>query len=104
MAGLSPVRGREGARAMFFFPSSKLEYDRHDEDEQKHLLAEVFGGAGWEVPRLLGAMWQAPDFDFDRTGRVDIDEWSKGRSVVLGDAAYCASAGSGTRMALGGAQ
>jgi 2-polyprenyl-6-methoxyphenol hydroxylase-like FAD-dependent oxidoreductase len=103
MAGLYPVRGSDQARAMFFFTSSKLEYDRHNEDEQKQLLADVFAGVGWEVPRLLDAMWQAPDFYFDRTSRVDIDNWSKGRSVLLGDAAHCGSVGMGTSMALVGA-
>jgi len=103
MAGLYPVRGSDEARAMFFFTSPKLQYDRHNEDDQKQLLAEVFAGVGWEVPRLLDAMWQAPDFYFDRTSRVDIDNWSKGRFVLLGDAAYCGSVGMGTSMALVGA-
>ena len=103
MAGLYPVQGSDEARAMFFFTSSKAGYDRHGEDEQKQLLAEVFAGVGWEVPRLLDAMWQAPDFYFDRTSLVDIDIWYKGRAVLLGDAAYCGSVGMGTSMALVGA-
>jgi 2-polyprenyl-6-methoxyphenol hydroxylase-like FAD-dependent oxidoreductase len=59
----------------------------------------------WEVPRLLDAMWDAPDFYFDSISQIKMDRWSMGRVVLLGDAAYCASplSGMGTGMAMVGA-
>jgi 2-polyprenyl-6-methoxyphenol hydroxylase-like FAD-dependent oxidoreductase len=103
MVGLYPVSGRADARAMFFFSGPPPDYDRRDINQQKQLLAETFAGVGWEVPRLLEAMWKAPDFYLDRASRVYLDKWSRGRVVLLGDAAFAGSTGMGTSMALVGA-
>jgi 2-polyprenyl-6-methoxyphenol hydroxylase-like FAD-dependent oxidoreductase len=104
-AGLYPVQGRNMARAMFFFSSPPLHYHRHDVQQQMQLLADAFAGVGWEVPRLLEGMWQAPDFYFDRVTQVHMDGWSTGRAVLVGDAAYGPSpmSGVGTSLALVGA-
>ncbi|MCX5377355.1 FAD-dependent monooxygenase [Streptomyces sp. NBC_00091] len=93
-----------GAKAMFLFASGPLEYDRRDPVAQKRLLAEAYAGEGWEVPRLLEAVGDAPDFYFDSLSQVRMDRWSKGRTVLVGDAAYCASpaSGQGTSLALVG--
>jgi 2-polyprenyl-6-methoxyphenol hydroxylase-like FAD-dependent oxidoreductase len=103
MVGLYPVRNYAQARAMFFFTSPPLEIDGRDVGQQKRLLAERFAGVGWEVPRLLEAMWEAPDFYFDRASRVQMASWSSERAVLLGDAGYGGSVGMGTSMALVGA-
>jgi 2-polyprenyl-6-methoxyphenol hydroxylase-like FAD-dependent oxidoreductase len=104
-AGLYPVRQGTQATAIFFFASPPLAYDRHDLQQQKQLLAEAFAGEGWEIPRLLEAMWQAPDFYFDTVSQVHLDRWSAGRVALVGDAAYGPSpmAGVGTSLALVGA-
>jgi 2-polyprenyl-6-methoxyphenol hydroxylase-like FAD-dependent oxidoreductase len=104
-AGIYPVRRGTEARAVLFFASPPLAYDRHDLDQQRHLLADAFAGVGWEIPRLLEAMWQAPDFYFDAVGQVHMDRWSSGRVALVGDAAYGPSpmAGVGTSLALVGA-
>jgi 2-polyprenyl-6-methoxyphenol hydroxylase-like FAD-dependent oxidoreductase len=104
-AGIYPVRQGTRATALFFFASSPLVYDRHDPGQQKQLLAEAFAGQGWEVPRLLAAMRQAPDFYFDSVSQVRLDRWSAGRVGLVGDAAYGPSpmAGVGTSLALVGA-
>jgi len=93
------------AKAMFFFASPHLDYDRRDPVQQQKLLADTFAGEGWEVARLLGLMAKAPDFYFDSLSQVKMDQWSKGRAVLVGDAAYCASpaSGQGTSLALVGA-
>ncbi|MDC0679487.1 FAD-dependent monooxygenase [Sorangium atrum] len=60
----------------------------------------------FDDPReLLGAMADAPDFYFDRMIQIDMDRWSAGRVVLLGDAGYCPSpaSGQGTSLALVGA-
>jgi len=93
------------AKASFFFASEPLQYDRRDVEQQKRILRDQFAQEGWEVPRLMEWMNQAPDFYLDSVSQVKMDQWSKGRSVLLGDAAYCASplSGMGTGMAVVGA-
>lgn len=104
-AALYPV-GRTGqAKAAFYFVSPTLDFHRRDLEQQRRHLAEVFAGVGWVVPRLLEAMWAAPDFYFDRVSQVHMDRWSAGRVVLVGDAAYAPSplTGVGTSLALVGA-
>ena len=93
------------AKASFFFATEPLEYDRRNMDQQKRALRDHFQQEGWEVPRLLQIMETAPDFYFDSISQVKMNRWSAGRSVLLGDAAYCASplSGMGTGMAVVGA-
>jgi 2-polyprenyl-6-methoxyphenol hydroxylase-like FAD-dependent oxidoreductase len=104
-AAMYPARHNTEAKGMFFFASEPFPYDRHDIGGQKKILAEAFAGGGWEVPRLLEAMWGAYDFYFDTVSQVHMDRWSSGRAVLVGDAAYCPSpmAGVGTSLALVGA-
>lgn len=99
------VRAATQAKAQFFFPAPSRPVDRHDVAAQQRVVAEAFAGHGWEVPRLLAAMPEASDFYFDTLAQVRMDSWSRGRTVLLGDAAYCPSpaSGQGTGMALVGA-
>lgn len=103
--GLYPVRQNRDVSAMFYFTAPQLNIGRHDVARQKQLLAQVFDGEGWEIPRLLEAMWAAPDIYFDRVAMAQMDRWSRGRVALLGDAAYCPSpmSGMGTSLALVGA-
>lgn len=80
-------RGREGLQA------------------QKDLLEEYFHDVGWESRRVLDEMHKTQDFYYDMIGQVKMDQWSKGRVVLLGDAGHCASpfSGMGTTLALDGA-
>jgi 2-polyprenyl-6-methoxyphenol hydroxylase-like FAD-dependent oxidoreductase len=84
-AAMYPARHNTEAKAMFFFASDPFPYDRHDIGGQKKILAEAFAGGGWEVPRLLEAMWGASDFYFDTVSQVHMDRWSNGRAVLVGD-------------------
>ena len=58
-----------------------------------------------QIPHLLKMAWNAPDFYFDSISLIRMEHWSIGRTVLLGDAAYCASpaSGQGTSLALVGA-
>ncbi len=93
------------ARCFFLFNSPQLHYDYHDSRQPKKLLAEKFAGDGWQIPKLLKTAWDAPDFYFDSISLIEMERWSSGRTVLLGDAAYCASplSGQGTGLALVGA-
>ena len=103
-AGMYSARNNTEAKAMFAFASPPLDYDRRDTDQQKKILAGTFAGQSWEVPTLIEAMWDAPDFYFDSVSQIHIDNWSRGRVVLLGDAGYGATMGGmGTGLAVVGA-
>ncbi|MFD4634479.1 FAD-dependent monooxygenase [Streptomyces sp. NPDC058284] len=72
---------------------------------QRDLLAEVFAGAGWEVPAMVEAMRDMDDLFFDTAGQIRMPRWSSGRVALVGDAAYAPSflTGQGTSLALAGA-
>jgi 2-polyprenyl-6-methoxyphenol hydroxylase-like FAD-dependent oxidoreductase len=93
------------AKAVFYFASQLLDLDRRDVERQQAVLAEQFAGTGWQSDRLLKEMRHAPDFYFDSVGQIHMDSWSRGRVVLLGDAAYCPSSlsGMGSGLALVGA-
>jgi 2-polyprenyl-6-methoxyphenol hydroxylase-like FAD-dependent oxidoreductase len=93
---LYPV-GRDGAvRVLLAFRSPV-----RDVGDPAAVLREVFADAGWELPRLLPQI--STDLYFARDGFVHVDGWSRGRAVLLGDAAFGGSVGMGTSMALVGA-
>ena len=70
--------------------------------EVKAALRSVFDGLGWETDEVLSEMNTVDEVYFDRVGQIEIPEWSKGRTVLVGDAAACASllAGEGTGLAM----
>jgi len=98
------ARQNREAKAMFYFASPPLTYDYRDVEQQKQILGDKFAREGWEIPRLLESMWQAPDFYFDSCSQIQMDRWSNERVALLGDASYCASqGGNGTGLAVVGA-
>ncbi|RSM63127.1 FAD-binding monooxygenase [Amycolatopsis sp. WAC 01376] len=103
VAVLYPLGNTGEVRALLGFVSPELAYDRRDSRAQKKLLADVFAGAGWEIPALLDQLRQTDDLYFARVGEVRVDHWYRGRTVLLGDSAFGGSLGMGTSMALVGA-
>ncbi|RFU42024.1 FAD-dependent oxidoreductase [Actinomadura logoneensis] len=104
--GVMSVRDNREVRVYLGFESAEpIAYDHRDTAAQQRLLAERLAGGGWELPRLLESMEDAPDFHFDAMAQVHMDSWSSGRVVLLGDAGYCGSplSGQGTSMAMVGA-
>ncbi len=87
------VRSSRGNQALvvllLFKQPTRLRYDYHDIGLQKQLLASVFAGEAWEVPRLLEKLQTAPDLYFDAVSQIRMERWSHGRAVLLGDAGYC---------------
>ncbi|MFH9672296.1 FAD-dependent monooxygenase [Streptomyces sp. NPDC017405] len=71
----------------------------------RDLVATVFAGAGWVVPRLVDALRDADDLYFDTAGQIRMPHWSSGRVALVGDAAYAPSflTGQGSSLALAGA-
>ena len=73
---ITSARENTEARAIFFFASPALDYDYHDTGQQQNILANAFSAEQWEVPRLLTAMRNAPDFYFDSASQIRMDHWS----------------------------
>ncbi|WP_407360194.1 FAD-binding domain [Microbacterium sp. LBN7] len=69
---------------------------------QQDLLRDYFADMRWEVPEILDRMPDARSFYFDRVSQIRMPDWSRGRVVLLGDAAACASllAGQGSALAM----
>ncbi|GLZ55199.1 FAD-dependent oxidoreductase [Actinomycetospora sp. NBRC 106378] len=102
---LRPIADATRAMAMFSFPQADFAVDHRDIDAQKRLLRERVADLGWETPRLLAHLDDAPDFYLDQVAQVILPRWSRGRVGLLGDAACSASpmSGQGTGIALVGA-
>lgn len=94
------------ALAVFMFRSPWIDYDYHDLDAQKRVLADAFAGHDeWRVPELVDAAVRDPELYFDSVSQIEMPAWHRGRVVLVGDAAHCASnlSGRGTSLALTGA-
>jgi 2-polyprenyl-6-methoxyphenol hydroxylase-like FAD-dependent oxidoreductase len=72
------------------------------ECDRKSVLTEVFADVGWECPRILAAMTNVSDIYFDRVSQIRMDQWVRGRTALVGDAAACVSllAGEGTGLGM----
>lgn len=81
------------------------EASRSDRQTQEDLLRRQFSDAGWQAPRLLKNMPDAPDFYFQAVQQIKMTSWSKSRVICLGDTAYAPTplTGMGTSLALTGA-
>jgi 2-polyprenyl-6-methoxyphenol hydroxylase-like FAD-dependent oxidoreductase len=75
--------------------------------EQKKAWAAAFKDSTWQGSRFIDALFEplADDFYVYEVGQVKTRAWSKGRVVLLGDAAFCPSpfTGFGTSLAMVGA-
>jgi 2-polyprenyl-6-methoxyphenol hydroxylase-like FAD-dependent oxidoreductase len=74
----------------------------HDDVARKAALREIFGACGWETQEILSMLDDATEIYFDSVSQSEVPSWSKGRSVLVGDAAACPSllAGEGTGLAM----
>jgi 2-polyprenyl-6-methoxyphenol hydroxylase-like FAD-dependent oxidoreductase len=69
---------------------------------QKAILRERFNDGAWECPRILHELNRIQELYFDRVSQIKMDHWSRGRVVLVGDAAFCVSlmAGQGSALAM----
>ena len=87
-------------RTMFLFI---FRADRHDAGTTpKDQLRNEFGDVGWEGRAFLAALDEVDDLYFDVVSQIRMDSWSRGRVLLIGDAAGCISllGGEGTGLAI----
>jgi 2-polyprenyl-6-methoxyphenol hydroxylase-like FAD-dependent oxidoreductase len=100
------MRYRDRALAVFLFRSDPIDYDYHDLNAQKKILANAFADHDeWRIPELIAAAEADPELYFDSSSQVHLPSWNRGRVVLVGDAAHAASglSGRGSSIALLGA-
>lgn len=93
--------GGPKAPAFFCFASPELAYDRYSVAEQKKILIDAYRGMGWRTPQILAELARAKDVYVDTIAQVALERFSKGRIVLLGDAAAANTLGGvGSGLAL----
>jgi 2-polyprenyl-6-methoxyphenol hydroxylase-like FAD-dependent oxidoreductase len=72
---------------------------------RRQLLVEALRGRGTVADRIIAELDTVEDFYFGPMSQVRCSTWSKGRFVMIGDAAHCPTpfTGAGTALALVGA-
>jgi len=88
-----------------FVSENEIFYDYRDIDQQKQIIQEQFSGQSWRAAALLEDTLNSDNFYFDKFCQIKMPSWTKGRIVLVGDAAYCASpaAGMGASLSMKGA-
>lgn len=68
-------------------------------------LVGRYGGLGWIVPEVLRACPPSSSIYYDQVAQIVLPRWSKGRVVLVGDAAHAVSllAGQGASLGIAGA-
>ena len=69
-------------------------------EAQKLILKQQFGAESWECRPILAELDRAPALYFDRVSQIAMQSWSRGRVVLVGDAAFCISLTGGQGSAL----
>jgi 2-polyprenyl-6-methoxyphenol hydroxylase-like FAD-dependent oxidoreductase len=93
--------GGPKASAFFVFRSPELTYDRYDPEQQKEILRAAYAGGRWRTAELIRRLDDCGEFYLDSLSRVQMDRYSQGRVVLVGDAAYGNTLGGfGTGLAL----
>ncbi|MDA0566855.1 FAD-dependent oxidoreductase [Streptomonospora sp. S1-112] len=74
-------------------------------DGPRTALPRAFADMGWAAPAVLARLRTAESVYFDTISQIRMPRWSRGRVVLLGDAAWCVTlfAGHGSALAVGGA-
>ncbi len=69
---------------------------------QKAIVRETFRDGGWECGAILSDLGRTDELYFDSVSQIQLENWSKGRVALIGDAAFCVSllAGQGSALAM----
>jgi len=69
---------------------------------QKALLRHLYRCGGWECAKILHELDRTEELYFDSVSQIRMQNWSRGRIALVGDAAFCVSllAGQGSALAM----
>jgi len=92
-------------RTLFLFVFAETHpglLEAQNTEAHKQILHSEFDKLGWECPQILGAMDSCDELYFDRVSQIRMEQWSRGRVGLIGDAAFCPSllAGQGSALAM----
>jgi 2-polyprenyl-6-methoxyphenol hydroxylase-like FAD-dependent oxidoreductase len=96
-------------RTAFFFVferQNQFAESPHEPIAQKQILRDTFSREPWiEWPEIERCLESSNDLYFDAVGQIIMPCWSRERTVLIRDAAYCPSllAGEGAAFAMAGA-
>ena len=98
-----PIRG--GRLATFFVHRSERPLGKTSREAALQELVENYWHLDWLVPDLVRRAESLPDLYMDDVSQIEVEHWSSGRVVLLGDACQCLSllAGQGASMAMAAA-
>ena len=98
-----------GDRTMFLFIYADESLDSTGSlQEQKASIRKHFADRRWECPQILKLLDESNDLYFDRVSQIRMDPrqglWTRGRVILIGDAAFSVSllAGQGSALAMVG--
>jgi 2-polyprenyl-6-methoxyphenol hydroxylase-like FAD-dependent oxidoreductase len=93
-------------RAAAFFGYRTTDSDVELAEGPHAVLPRVYGRMGWAAPEVLAQLARADSVYFDTISQIVTDRWSRGRVVLVGDAAWCVTlfAGYGSSLAVAGAE
>jgi 2-polyprenyl-6-methoxyphenol hydroxylase-like FAD-dependent oxidoreductase len=71
-------------------------------EAQKARLHDLYGRGGWECRKILSELDRTDDLYLDSVSQIKMQNWSRGRVALVGDAAFCVSllAGQGSALAM----
>lgn len=93
---------REGKTAFLLVWRDDNKLPIHVLSEQKQAVLRAYQGMGWEWPEVRKWLDRTDELYFDLVAQTRFERWSKGRVVLIGDAAVCPSlvVGEGSAMAM----
>jgi 2-polyprenyl-6-methoxyphenol hydroxylase-like FAD-dependent oxidoreductase len=98
---------RDGRLATFFVHRSERPLGKTSREAALLELVENYWDLDWLVPDLVRRAESLPDLYMDDVSQIEMEHWSSGRVVLLGDACQCLSlsllAGQGASMAMAAA-
>jgi 2-polyprenyl-6-methoxyphenol hydroxylase-like FAD-dependent oxidoreductase len=104
-AAVYSTNGNKTTTFFIFTSPQKLVYQHNNIEAQKQILRSEFQNAGWKCADLLSKIDTASDFYFDVVSQILMNNWSKNRVTLVGDACDCPSllSGQGSTLAMVGA-